>query len=98
MEIRFRDESYAWLEVDSYYRGGWPPDVVNRYRNRLKFIRDAKDEFDLYAWKSLRMTSLQGSRQHQHSLRLNDECSLEIELEMNSSVMTVTIVKIESTR
>src|ERR1019366_1617532 len=78
MEGRFRDQSYDQLEDDPHFTGGWPPAVVKAYRNRLNYIRQAQDERDLYAWRSLRMEKLQGRRQHQHSLRLNDQWRLVI--------------------
>jgi len=95
MEVRFSDERYGRLEVDPHFTGGWAPAVVKAYRNRLNFIRQAQDERDLYAWKSLRMEKLQGSRQHQHSMRLNDQWRLVIEFEGNSPNKTIVIVSIE---
>ena len=41
------------------------------------------------------MEKLQGSRQHQHSLRLNDQWRLVIEFEGNSPQKTIVIVNIE---
>jgi proteic killer suppression protein len=95
MEVRFRDPCYDQLEVDPHYSGGWPPAVVKAYRSRLNYIRQAQDERDLYSWRSLRMEKLQGSRQHQHSLRLNDQWRLVIEFEGNSPKKTIVIVNIE---
>ena len=95
MEVRFRDQSYDQLEGDPHFTGGWPPAVVKAYRNRLNYIRQAQDERDLYSWRSLRMEKLQGSRQHQHSLRLNDQWRLVIEFEGNSPKKMIVIVNIE---
>jgi proteic killer suppression protein len=95
MDVRFRDQSYDRLEADPHFTGGLPSAVVKAYRNRINFIRQAKDERDLYAWKSLRMEKLQGGRQHQHSLRLNDQWRLVIEFEGNSPNKTIVIVNIE---
>ena len=95
MEVRFRDPCYDQLEVDPHYSGGWPPAVVKAYRSRLNYIRQAQDERDLYAWKSLRMEKLQGSRQHQYSMRLNDQWRLVVEFDGNSPNKALVIVKIE---
>lgn len=95
MEVRFRDSCYDQLEVDPQYNGGWSPAVVKAYRNRLNYIRQAQDERDSYAWKALRMEKLQGNRQHQYSMRLNDQWRLVVEFEGNSPNKALVIVKIE---
>ncbi|MFB3815548.1 MAG: type II toxin-antitoxin system RelE/ParE family toxin [Terriglobales bacterium] len=81
MEVRFRDASLDRLETDAKYDGGHSQGVVKAYRKRLQQIRAAKDERDFYALKSLHFEKLKGSRSHQHSMRLNDQWRLVIELE-----------------
>lgn len=95
MEVRFRDSDMDRLEIDPQYTGGWPPGIVKAYRKRVNFIRQAHDERDLREWKSLRFEKLEGKRQHQHSLRLNDQWRLVIEFEGEEPNKTLIIVGIE---
>ena len=95
MDVLFRDEAYRSLETDPKFTGGHSAAIVKAYRNRMNFIRQAPDERELYAWKSLRFEKLQGHRAHQHSLRLNDQWRLIIELDGTSPNKKVVIVGIE---
>lgn len=95
MDVLFRDDAYKSLESDPNYSGGHSPAIVKAYRNRMNFIRQAPDERDLYAWKSLRFEKLQGNRDHQHSLRLNDQWRLIIEFDGTSPNKKLVIVGIE---
>lgn len=80
MEVEFRSTELDRLEVDREFLGGFPADVVKAYRKRLQVIRAAQDERDLYAVKGNRFEKLKGSRSHQHSLRLNDQWRLIVEI------------------
>jgi proteic killer suppression protein len=95
MDVLFPDQDLARLETDPAYTGGHSPAVVKAYRNRLNFIRQAPDERDLYAWKSLRFEKLQGKRAHQHSLRINDQWRLIIEFDGTVPNKKLLIVAIE---
>ena len=95
MEVRFHDPNLERLEHDPHYSGGLDPALVRAYRKRLNFIRQAQDERDLRAWKSLRFEKLHGNRQHQHSIRLNDQWRLVLEFEGESPNKKLLIVKIE---
>ncbi len=95
MDVRFHDPNLGRLEVDPRYTGGWPLAIVKAYRKRLNFIRQARDERDLRAWKSLRLEKLKGDRQHQYSMRLNDQWRLVVELEGGDPDKTVVIFAIE---
>ena len=95
MKVRFKEGSLERLETDAQFTDGRSAAVVKAYRSRLNFIRQAVDERDLYALKSFRYEKLQGQRSHQHSLRLNDQWRLIIELEGAAPNKTVIIVAIE---
>lgn len=95
MKVRFNDPDLDRLERDRQYTGGLDPALVKAYRKRLNFIRQAQDERDLRAWKSLRFEKLKGNRQHQHSIRLNDQWRLVLELEGDGPDKKLVIVKIE---
>lgn len=95
MEVRFHDPELGRLERDPKYTAGLDPALVKAYRKRMNFIRQAQDERDLRAWKSLRFEKLHGNRQHQHSVRLNDQWRLVLELEGDSPNKKLVIVGIE---
>jgi proteic killer suppression protein len=80
MEVMFDDDDLDRLEVDPKFTGGNTPPVVKAYRNRMQLIRAAPDERDFYRLKSLRFEKLKGKRKHQHSMRLNDQYRLILEI------------------
>jgi proteic killer suppression protein len=95
MEVRFRAGSLETLESDAAFDGGYPQAVVRAFRMRMQLIRSADDERAFYALKSLHFQKLKGDRDHQHSIRLNDQWRLIIELEESKPRKTVWIVDIE---
>ncbi|HEY55222.1 MAG TPA: plasmid maintenance system killer protein [Dehalococcoidia bacterium] len=80
MDVIFGDDDLDRLEVAPKFTGGRPPPVVKAYRKRMQTIRAAPDERDFYKLKSLRFEKLGGKRSHQHSMRLNDQFRLILEL------------------
>ena len=60
----------------------------------MQQIRAAADERDLRALKSLRFEKLKGNRAHQHSLRLNDQWRLVLEL-TGTGPHKVVVISIE---
>jgi len=95
MEIRFRSESYERLEVDAHFTGNWPPAVVKEYRLCLHYLRQAINIRDIAALTYLEFHQLDGDRTHQHSLYLNDEWRLVIEIEGAVFDQILVIVNIE---
>ena len=76
----FDDENLDRLEIDPQYSAGNSQAIVKAYRKRMQQIRAASDERDFYPLKSLRFEKLGGKRKHQHSMRLNDQYRLIVEL------------------
>jgi proteic killer suppression protein len=97
MEVLFADEDLDRLEVDANFSvRNMPQGIVKAYRNRMQIIRAAPDERDFYKFRSLRFEKLEGKRKHQHSMRLNDQYRLVLELlEGNSQRKIVKIISIE---
>jgi toxin HigB-1 len=95
MEIEFQDESLDLLETDANFSAGYANEIVKAYRKRIQAIRAANDERDLYAVKGNRFEKLKGDRSHQHSLRLNDQWRLIIEIKSGSPKNTIVVVDIE---
>jgi toxin HigB-1 len=95
MELRFNDPDLERLEVDPQYTGGRPPAIVEAYRKWLNFIRQAVDDGDLRAWRSLRMEMADVERQHRYSIRLDDQWRLVIEFEQGKPAKELVIIAIE---
>lgn len=95
MKVSFKDDALARLETDPTFTAGLSPAIVKAYRKRVNFIRQAQDARDLYSWVSLHFEKLKGARSHQHSIRLNDQWRLILELEGDAPKKNVTIVAIK---
>jgi proteic killer suppression protein len=95
MEIEFRDEDLDRLETEADFTAGFDKAIVKAFRKRMQVIRSAKDERDLYAVKGNHFEKLKGNRAHQHSLRLNDQWRLVVEIQSGYPKNTVTVVSIE---
>jgi proteic killer suppression protein len=91
VDIRFKDESLARLEVEAD-DGGYPPGVAQAFRKRVQTIRAAPDERVLRAWKSLHFEKLATG---QHSIRLNKQWRLILEFEGQGPEKVIIIVGIE---
>ena len=94
MDIEFADEELDRLETDPGVDAGLPVGVVKSYRKVTGWIRAAQDERDLRQMRSLRFEKLRGNRSHQHSMRLNDQYRLIIELERAGGRSRVVLVEV----
>ncbi len=61
----------------------------------MQAIRAAEDERVFYALKSLHFEKLKGDREHQHSVRLNDQGRLILEFERSEWGKIVCVIAIE---
>lgn len=95
MEIDFKDEDLDRLETDLHFTAGFAQAIVRAFRKRLQSIRSATDERDLYALKGNRFEKLKGDRSHQHSLRLNDQMRLIVEIVSATPKNRILIISIE---
>lgn len=94
MQVRYEDEGLARLEADARFTGGYSTAVVRGFRKVLWRIRNAHDERDLWT-NATRFEKLAGRRQHEHSLRVNDQFRLVIRLEEQRGTKVVVVVAIE---
>jgi toxin HigB-1 len=94
MVVEFDDSDLDRLEVDATFDAGFEPAIVRGYRKVMQVIRAASDERDLYRLKGLRFEKLKGKRKHQHSLRINDQWRLIVELRGAGSDKRVGVVEI----
>ncbi len=80
MELIFKNKDMDRLETDRTFLMGFSTEIVKLYRKRLWAIRNATCERDFYAFKSWHYEKLSGNRSHQHSIKLNQQWRLIIEI------------------
>lgn len=95
MKIEFAERDLESLAGDANYCGRWAHSIVKAFRKRIQQIESATDERDLKALRSLRFERLKGERQHQYSIRLNDQWRLIFELDATQKPKAVLIIGIE---
>jgi proteic killer suppression protein len=94
MNVEFKDASLDRLETDAAFSGGHSDSVVKAFRKRMQQIRAAPDERTFYALKSLHFEKLKGDREGQHSMKLNDQWRLILELAGTAPTKTARILGI----
>jgi proteic killer suppression protein len=94
MDVSFEDPSLERLEMDAAYSAGFGDAVVKAYRKRMQQIRAATDERTFYEHRSLRFEKLRGQREGQHSMRLNDQWRLIVELRGKGPGKVVHVIEI----
>jgi toxin HigB-1 len=95
MEVTFGDDALDRLEIDARFDGAYSAAVVKAYRKRMQQIRAAEDERAFYALKSLHFEKLKGDRAHQHSMKLNDQWRLILEMRGCGKDKRIHVVEIE---
>ena len=94
MDVYFKDGDLERLETDASFTAGYGQAIVKAFRKRMQVIRAAADERVFYQLKSLHFEKLEGARHHQHSMRLNEQLRLIVELEGEAPNKRLTIVSI----
>ena len=95
MDVLLKDPKLDELETDPTYDAGFSQVIVTAYRKLTQVIRAAPDERVFYNLKSLRLEKLKGNRSSQHSMRLNKQWRLIIELEGVAPNKLVAVISIE---
>jgi toxin HigB-1 len=95
MDIEYDDESLELLASNPDYDAGFGRDVVKAFRKRIQVIRAAPDERDFRALKSLHFEKLQGQREGQYSMRLNDQWRLILKFVTRERGKTVVVIAID---
>jgi toxin HigB-1 len=95
MDVQFDDDDLARVARDKKVTGGWSPGIVKAFRKVVGFIIAADDERDFYGMRSMHFERLSGARKHQHSLRINNQYRLIIELGGKGRTKIVHIIGIE---
>jgi proteic killer suppression protein len=95
MDVLFADRTLQKLETGGDAAAQWSPGIVRAFRKTVHVARQAVDERDLRNLKSLHFEKLKGKRSHQHSMRLNDQYRLIVELSREGARKQVTVIGIE---
>jgi toxin HigB-1 len=94
-EVRFKDEFLEKLqEANAKGDKAYPPGVGRNFRKRIQWIRAARDERD-FSVPGIGFERLKGKREHQYSMRLNDQWRLILEMEGDHPKKIVWVVAIE---
>jgi toxin HigB-1 len=94
MEVEFDDDDLDRLETDATFTAGYSQEIVRAYRKRLQQIRAFRDERDFMAVRSLNFEKLKGNREGQHSVRLNLQWRLILEIRGEHPCKVVALVEI----
>ena len=95
MKIEFRDKHLALIRTDRAAETKLPFPVIKSCREKLIAIEAAPDERTLRNWKSLRFKKLEGDRNGQRSIRINDQWRIVFTINDASVPPTLTILAIE---
>jgi proteic killer suppression protein len=79
MEVRHDDPELEQIEIRADFDGRYGVIVAKGFRKAMNLVRQAKNEVELHNWKGLRLEKLAGKRDHQHSMRINDQWRLIVE-------------------
>lgn len=95
MDLEFRNPDLERLVTDDSAGGSYGVAVIRGYRKVINFVRAAKDERDFRNMRSLKFEKLKGDRSHQHSLRINRQWRLIIEIKVATDKNVIEVVAIE---
>ena len=94
MEVEFDDDNLDRLETDAQYTAGHSQEVVRAFRKRMQQIRAFRDERDFLTVRSLNFEKLKGNREGQHSIRLNLQWRLILEIRGDHPCKVIGIIEI----
>ena len=94
MEVEFDDADLDRLETDAQFTDGHSQEVVRAFRKRMQQIRAFRDERDFLTIRSLNFEKLKGNREGQHSIRLNLQWRLILEIRGNHPCKVIGIIEI----
>ena len=97
MRIEFADPDLARICTDEAHTLGLPFSVIKAARRKLIQLESALDERDLRNWKSLNYKKLQGPREGQRSIRVNDQYRIVFTITATEKLQVVTILEIDDT-
>jgi proteic killer suppression protein len=95
MMVLFADEALALIETERAGETRLAVALIKSARRKLTILRAAPDDRTLRNWKGLHYEKLQGERDGQRSIRLNNQFRLVFELDASTNPNTVKILGIE---
>ena len=94
MEVEFDNDDLDRLETDAQFTAGHAQEVVRAFRKRMQQIRAFRDERDFLAVRSLNFEKLKGNREGQHSIRLNLQWRLILQVRGDHPCKVIGIIEI----
>ena len=94
MKVEIDDKALRAMYTDHEQSGGFSEAIANRFRFVVGFLVGMQDERDFQVMPGLRFEKLKGRRAHQHSLRLNDQWRLIIEIRGKGPEKRVGVIEI----
>jgi proteic killer suppression protein len=94
MDVRHDDGDLERLETDEDFNAGLGKPLVRAFRKTLNIVRRVSAASELRNWRGLHFEKLKGDRSHQHSLRLNDQWRLVVELESTQNGEQIVVKEI----
>jgi proteic killer suppression protein len=94
MDVTVKDQSLDRLETDAAYSAGFSDAIVKAYRRAMQHIRAASDERTFYARRAFRFEKLSGDREGQHSMRLNEQWRLIVEICGEAPKKSIRIIEL----
>ncbi|HCG01382.1 MAG TPA: plasmid maintenance system killer protein [Chloroflexi bacterium] len=91
MEVEFDNDDLDRLEIDATFSMGLGQNIVRAFRKVMNSIRSAQDERDFYNNKGLHYEKLSGDRDGQHSMMLNDQFRLILEIDVEKTVRIIEV-------
>ncbi len=95
MRFRFVTDELRELYEGKSSNATYGRDLVRAFRKKMGLIDAAETEQDLRAMNSLHFEKLVGDRAGQHSIRLNKQWRLILELERDENGRLLAIIEID---
>lgn len=95
MRFIFKNKAVELLYTARKDAHTYPLEVINGFFKVMAIIRNARDERDLRALRSLNYETLKGKRQHQNSLRLNQQWRLIVERQEDEEGRLLWVIELE---
>jgi toxin HigB-1 len=94
MDVEFDDQKLELIEKDVRQSGGYAQSLVRQFRRAMLLIRSVPNESELYKYRSRNFEKLKGKRKHQHSLRLDKQWRLIVEIVQRDDRNCLRVIEI----
>jgi proteic killer suppression protein len=94
MKIVFAEQRLSLIHTDKAHELGLPFAVIKGAREKLIFLAEAPDERTLRNWKSLRYKKLEGTKNDERQIRINDQFRIVFTIDTKANPPVITITKI----